>query len=367
MAASVLARLNQGDEEEQMVNTIENLLNNPERVTVIHSFSLHAMTAVEGGLRLHIVLKFKYDESLIEGYFGATKPEADVEKRYGEAYRLFPYCIFNSIDEVPLSWTYQNKNGQVYERIELYVTVTFVKFSRYFPFVLKVLNLKVGADGTAKTGFINLMPELNKDGEPNVDFGVFTKKTSDFYIQPDAVQTGEVACRMVVRDLTASSLGNMSGIYTRVYTVFFFEANWMEDFFKFIIVSLCLVWMIGYAPHLGFADSLATCMTCILTQVALFFVIPQDESTVTAELLMIKHILYNFLVTFFVGWIKSNEIDSVPASKWLMWSNGILTVTTLMWIGYEFAQFRLLVAGVKGKFRSVHSIVGSFKDIDEII
>ena len=30
---------------------------------------------------------------------------------------------------------------------------------RYFPFVLKLLNLKVGSDGTGKTGTINLLPE----------------------------------------------------------------------------------------------------------------------------------------------------------------------------------------------------------------
>ena len=91
-------------EDDVVARNIETLLNDPTRVNVHHSFSLHNMTSVTGGLRLHLVLKFKYHEDLLP-IFGAAKPEHAVEKRYGEAHRLFPYCIFNSIEETPISWT----------------------------------------------------------------------------------------------------------------------------------------------------------------------------------------------------------------------------------------------------------------------
>ena len=155
---------------------IEAVLHDKGRVNVEHAFSLHNMVEVTSGVRLHLVLKFKYDESAIEAVFGATKPAKDVEKRYNEAFRLFPYCLFNSIDEVPLSWTYQNNGGRVYERVEVLVTLTDVRYMRHYPFELRLLNIKVGSDGTAKTGLVNLLPEVKKGTTtPNVDFGVFTK------------------------------------------------------------------------------------------------------------------------------------------------------------------------------------------------
>ena len=187
-----------------------------------------------GRMKLHLVLKFWYHESLIKEFFGAKKPKEKIQKRYGTAHRLFPYCIFNSIEETPISWTYQeNDQGMVYERIELFTTVTYVQYMRYYPFVLKLLNLKVGTDGTAKTGVINLLPKLKK-GKPDVDFGVFTKETSENRISDTGIDTGDVICRMVVRDLTENTLGNLAGIYTRVYTVFVFEAKWLENFAEYI-------------------------------------------------------------------------------------------------------------------------------------
>ena len=71
-------------------------------MTVHHAFSLHNMTSSDNGMQLHLVLKFRYDVSCI-ALFGAEKPEKDVENRYGDPRRLFPYCIFNSVEETPIS------------------------------------------------------------------------------------------------------------------------------------------------------------------------------------------------------------------------------------------------------------------------
>ena len=101
------------------------------------------MRQVEGGIRLHLVLKFRYDEEIIEPVLYATKPARDYEKVYGSPVRIFPFCIFNSTEEVPISWTYQCRAGRVYERIEMYATVTMIRHDRFFPFELKLLALKV--------------------------------------------------------------------------------------------------------------------------------------------------------------------------------------------------------------------------------
>ena len=87
------ASTSDGADDDATRAAIDELLSDPARRNVVHSYSLHAATEVEGGLKLHLVLKFRYDEALIEEYFGATKPSKAVEKRYGDAHRLFPYCI----------------------------------------------------------------------------------------------------------------------------------------------------------------------------------------------------------------------------------------------------------------------------------
>lgn len=362
------ALISERDREELAL--IEGLLTSTSRVNVIHSYSLHNMAPVEGGIRFHLVLKFKYDDKHIESVFGAKKPKAAIEKRYGEAHRIFPYCIFNAIDEVPISWTYQNSGGRVYERIEMYATVTNVNYMRYFPFVFKVLNLKVGSDGTAKTGLVNLLPELKADGmTPNVDFGIFTKETSEFHIQPDGIEKGDVVCRMVVRDLSGDSLGNLSGIYTRVYTVFFFESEWAEDLLKYLLTSMLLVYMTVFLPFLKIQDLLATSLALILTEVALLFVMPPTMRFTTAETTIVIHMMYMFLLTFVIGLPLTCGVVVQPlrASMVLFALNAIMTAVTAAWMVREWLAFNELKARVRQKFRSMHKFVGTFKEIDEQI
>ena len=55
----------------------EQLLHNPERKTVTFAFSLHNAKCVsDGEFRLHYVIKFHYEESIIP-LFGKQKPSDD--------------------------------------------------------------------------------------------------------------------------------------------------------------------------------------------------------------------------------------------------------------------------------------------------
>lgn len=360
------------DTEAEVHRNIERLLNDPKRIPVSFTFSLHNMSSVDGGMRLHLVLKFKYDDRCIP-LFGARRPENEVEKRYGEAHRLFPYCIFNSIDETPISWTYQNVAGKVYERVELFTTVTMIEYMRYYPFVLKVLNLKVGSDGTAKTGVLNLLPELKAGtNEPDVDFGVFTKGTSAYRIAPDGVETGDVICRMVVRDLTSESLGNLSGVYTRVYTILFFEASWIEDTVKYIIVSLLLLNLTLFLPAMEVADLIAIVLAIALTEVALLFVMPHTNEVTTAESVLLGHATYVIAAGFVVG-LSCNQSDpdddtaSEVSLKHMLFANAAMTLTTIAWCMKEYRAYRALVNIIKNKFRATHAFVGMFAEIDREI
>ena len=387
---SSIIRLDVGDPARDRVDAV---LNDPGRVNVNHSYSLHNMVEVEGGVRLHLVLKFKYDEDAIEKCFGAKKPEDDVVKLYSNAFRLFPYCLFNSVDETPLSWTYQNNNGRVYERIELLVTLTDVKYMRHYPFELRLLNLKVGSDGTAKTGLVNLLPEVKKGSfEPNVDFGVFKKKTSALQIGDDPVRNGNVICRMVMRDLTGEALGNMKGLYTRVYTVFFFVTPFWESLFQYIVLSTMLLHATMFLPLFSIDNAFGTMLAIVLTQVALLFSMPDTKGVfTTAETVVVAHAIYFLVIGYCLGMDKivlANRQDpsssanatavtaSAAGSLGLLVSdltltptvvavtNVFVTLCTVAYVVREYQKFTKLVQTIKAKFQSSHPLVGTYGDID---
>ena len=56
------------------------MYNDQRRVNVLHGFSLHNMTSIDSGMKLHLVLKFWYDETCIK-LFGAEKQEKAFEKQ----------------------------------------------------------------------------------------------------------------------------------------------------------------------------------------------------------------------------------------------------------------------------------------------
>lgn len=351
-------------EEGIELSRIESVLGDESRVNVEHSYSFHNMVEVGEGIRLHAVLKFKYSAEHIESVFGAKKPQEDTVKEYGTANRLFPYCIFNSIDEVPLSWTYQNKDGRVYERIEVLVTVTDVKYMKYFPYELRLLSLKVGTDGTAKTGLVNLRPELQQGTWlPNVDFGVFTKTTSALRIGPRAVENGDVICRMVMRDLRTETLGNLQGLYTRVYTVFFFTTPPTENLCKFVLLCMVMTNLSSFLPLLEMGDMLAIVLTIVLTQIALLFVMPHNQDFTLAETVISAHAIYVLLLGIFIAVLLWLEEEMIMTS-YVVVVNVAITVMTVAYVARQRWKFLQLVQTIKRKFQGPHPLVGSFTEID---
>lgn len=82
--------------------------------------------------------------------------------------------------------------------------LTFMSFSQYYPFELKVLIIKIGTDGTFETGKINLVPLSDKDGNSILELGVFgcdgnnyCSKDSDYY------------CKVAVKSMDRSTLTNL--------------------------------------------------------------------------------------------------------------------------------------------------------------
>lgn len=355
----------------------EQLLHNPERKTVTFAFSLHNAKCVsDGEFRLHYVIKFHYEESIIP-LFGKQKPSDDeltilhakdgtkeeYLKIYGEPRRLFPYCIFNSLEEETLSWTFQCKNGMVDERTELFCTLSSVSYKRYHPFVLDLLCIKVGSDGTAQTGLLNLVPMTDSDGTAKVDYGVFMKSTSDYKIKVDKEGNpteDSVICKMVARDLTEKTLGNASGIYTRVYTTMFFDDTSIESFCKFILLSLVLMNTTVFLPEMGIEDNFGALMTIVLTEVALLFVLPESSEFTTAESVIVGHSIYMIAILF---GIHAED----PSLETILISNAVVSVLTLIFVIIEYRNFMGLIARIKNKFKEGTNLVGSYMEIDKEI
>lgn len=129
--------------------------------------------------------------------------------------------------------------------------LTFMSFSQYYPFELKVLSIKIGTDGTFETGKINLLPLTDQEGKSKLDLGVFgcdsnnyCSKNSDYY------------CKVAVKSMDKSTLSNLSENQLRVYTSFFYESLWLENTFKFIVVPALLMLLMIFGVKLEVADAL---------------------------------------------------------------------------------------------------------------
>mmetsp|Transcript_1450 Transcript_1450/g.3679 ORF Transcript_1450/g.3679 Transcript_1450/m.3679 type:complete len:383 (+) Transcript_1450:121-1269(+) len=382
MQRSREVRVKDAWEEDNQEGVIARVLASPERRDVIFGFSFHNASVDHDNatVAMHLVFKFRYDDSIIEDILGAEKPAKSLERRYGEAHRIFPYCIFNSVSEEPISWAYQNEGGRVYERIELFATLTMVKYLRYFPFQLLLLPLKVGTDGMAKTGLINLKPETRAGSDaPNVDFGIFTKATSALSIRGDTAKAmnDQVMCRMFVRDLSRKSMGNVAGTYTRVYTVFFFQAPFFEtlsNLLKYVIVSTVMLNLTSFV--LSSAEAILSAVLAIsLADIALLFTLPKHTTAITAERVVICHVLYELMLAivllasyYWRGWWH-DEVKRLSGADYgsVFYANVAATVLTVGFVLREWHCYRQLVQTIKQKFHPVHGQVGAFDEVDREI
>ena len=355
----------------------QQLLDDSERETVKFAFSLHnAKCVADGEFRLHYVLKFHYKESIIP-LFGKNKPNYDeltityakdgskeeYLKVYGDPRRLFPYCLFNSLEEETLSWTFKCKNGMVDERIEILCTLSSVSYKRYYPFVLDLLCIKVGSDGTAQTGRLNLLPMTDSDGSVKADYGVFIKTTSNYRIKLDGNGNpieDSVICKMVARDLTTKTLGNHSGIYTRVYTTMFFDDISIESFCKFILLSIVLMNTTVFLPEMDIEDNFSAVLTIVLTEVALLFVLPESSDFTTAESVIVGHSMYMIAILFGIH-LRNMSVEAV------LICNAVVTVLTIIFTVCEYRNFVDLVARIKSKFKEGTKLVGNYSEIDKEI
>ena len=345
------------------IEQIERVLSDKSRRDVLFTFSLHNAVKSDDGFRLHLVLKFKYDVTTIEECFGVDRPSSSFEQRYGDPFRIFPFCLFNSIDESPISWTYQLTGERVYERCELFCTLSDVTFLRFFPFELRLVSLKVGTNGTAKTGLINLKPELLKDGKPNVDFGVFKKDTSVFRI----TKPENAMMQMVIRDLSESNEGNISGIYTRCYTTFLFEQRFTENVIKFIAFSMILVLTTIYLPKFELSDIVSHVLALVLMESFLYFVLPHTQGYTTTERVLIFHTLYMLCELFVLGVLVDSW--SMGSLWWLICTGNIgVTIMTCCFVAFEYSEYRAMRESILRKFDSIAmGYVAFYKPIDAII
>jgi len=329
---------------------------------------------VDQGMQMHLVLKFRYTSDMIETVMGVQRPQEDYKHEFGTPARIFPYCIFNAVEEVPLSWTYQNDGGNVYERIELNVVLTYVSYYKYFPFVLKLLPIKVGTDGTGDTGLINLIPETLPGGSiPNADLGIFTKSTSEFGVggADEATIAKKVVCRMLIRDLSDKSIGNIKGIYTRVYVVIFFEADVMVSFVRYIVVPTMIAQLCTFFTMMEIGDLIQTVLAMTLADVALLFTMPANDMMTLAEQVILAQICYFIGMGATVGFLRDHDL--LPTQAYMhheiVFLDLLMALLTMGWVFAGYKWFQRLTKSIREKFDPIvpeHN-VAAFRLIEEEI
>lgn len=312
---------------------------------------------------MHLVLKFKYDDTIIEEVLSSQKPTTNFEKRYGDSHRLFPYCLFNCLQEERISWTYQNNGGRVTERIELMVTLMKLSFSHYFPQVISVICLKVGTDGTGQTGRVNLLPEGSET--PIVDTSCFTKQTSEFYLNRSDPES--FTMKTYVRDLRKDTLGNHQGIYTRVYTTMIFDHDDFQNRFRYTVLSVV---MLNATALIGLESNPGVCaqngLAVAFLTVGLLFSLPNSDLC-TAAVVIVSHCLYEMLLTAVVtvdvwknGW--SSRVWSGTLA-----SNLVVTLATVLYKFAAMRRFSHLRRQITKAVRGGDGIIGSFAEVDQFI
>lgn len=334
------------------------------RYDVKFAYSMHACKEVPEGVRMHLVLKFKYHESIIEPVLLGKKPTTNYEKQYGTPHRIFPYCVFNSLQEERISWTYQSDNGQVLERIEVMITVMKLSLKRYFPQVVSVICLKVGSDGTGNTGKVNFFPE-GGGGRHNVDLSCFTKDTSEFCLKEDDPDSFSMCT--YVRDLRQEAVGNIPNIYTRVYATMIFKDDHFQNSFRYTILSLV---MLNSTILIGIETSPGTCsqtgLAIAFLTVGLLFSLPSDELT-TAAIIVIAHAMYEMILTCCLTaevWINEWSMRCF----WLtLGCNSLATLLTLIYRWSELMKFNQLKYSIAQSVHCGEGMVGSFAKVDKLM
>ena len=174
--------------------------------------------------------------------------------------------------------------------------------------------------------------------------------------------------RMVMRDLQGDSLGNLQGLYTRVYTVFFFETPYWENLFKYIILSTLLLHTAMFLPLLDLASMVGTVLSIVLTEVALLFVMPHTTEFTTAESVVVAHSVYMLILGYSVGVTQLDGSATVPISSMTVVAiDCAITALTTGYVLHQFAKYKAMVRTIKAKFQSSHPLVGTYGEIDSQI
>jgi hypothetical protein len=185
------------------------------RYPVEVSFSLHGYqpTLSGCGVRLHLIVKFRYQSALFDVLdltpaqraistdlvqrakdyrqrLERAKSESDSDSKHAAAAAMpaalsaptakvhgensdafIPYCLIGAVDQKICNWSLTvgvDDGGDrlpamdVYERIELFTTIYLVQHACNFPFQLKCLVVRIATDGTGCSAHLNLLPRRKK-------------------------------------------------------------------------------------------------------------------------------------------------------------------------------------------------------------
>lgn len=309
-------------------NRIPRSLAENNRHNVEFSFSCAGYVWDEGSgtVRLNLVVKFRFNSATLKLLvlpedFKIDKlvPGFSIKSYDSGIHKIIPWSFTRATEWTPLVWSFVinepntskdfsesgEKDLNCYERMELIATIPLLHFTRYFPFTVQVLAVRICLDGTGESSRLNLLPRRTKIGDfPDVDLDVFTAKTSQLRLSkvqkdPDSEikSTDDANVMTMIRQ---QKVGGVEGVFTRVYAVMLFSdgVQGFENFFKYIMISSILSFFIPLSLS---AEDITmeqyrgdgVVPSIVLTQAALLFILPdkKNEFNSTEMIIVIQMIV----------------------------------------------------------------------------
>jgi len=320
-----------------------------KRQPVLLGITVHSLTQDNSVFNVHISLKFTYKWSLIKTHFICKQPEeADscdhidtgkgkhwrVWRSKGEKSHIIPYMIQNAMEEAPISWMMKKtwdirfdpepndteeykeekirkieETSEVEERIEMTVTLAAVEYTKYFPDELRILFLKLQMDGTGLTSDVDLDPVKNRSDiqagntsqfKHDIRFGLLGKDTCSWkLIQGNDAKSSKIADSEYFNCNVYARFGRNDSIETSTYVSWIFEGEFVENLWKFEIVSTAMMSFMFFIPCMDVSSGVQTGLAILLADVALLFVMPPNDQFTSCEQIIVGHSVFIVVFTFF--------------------------------------------------------------------
>jgi len=167
----------------------------------------------------------------------------------------------------------------------------------------------------------------------------------------------------------AQTLGNLTGIYTRVYVTFVFEDAALFGRFRSSILSSLILNTLAMVAVEESTDNVSqTGLAIVFLAIGLLFCLPSGKEELnTASIILIAHCLYELLATCIITFLIWAEMWQSSNAVYVVGLNLIVTLLTWIFKFMEMRKFSRLRASIGNIVKGGSGSVGSFQELDSLL